>query len=282
MPDVVGRYVSEGAVLAQALNWNTAESRRETVPTSCPHTGNVLVSWIRLDNRESLARDLGLSASDGAAMTDPELVLAGYRRWGPETACRLKGDFAFAILEPDKGRVYLARDPMGIRPLYYADGREAFAFTTTLACFKEIDWIDSTLTEKWLAFYLAGLSDSVPGLTAYAGVTEVLPGHQVVVDGGSVTMTRYHEFRDDPPWRTSIDPRYVDEYREEFLRSVGARMRSDYPIGAENSGGLDSASIIAVVRELGGLDAVSRRSACRSSLMTRGTCEMRSRGPTSV
>ena len=254
-PDVVGRYVRDGAVLAQALNWNTPESRRETVPTVCPHTGNVLISWMRLDNRESLARELGMSASEGSAMTDPELVLAGYRRWGTETARRLAGDFALAIFEPASGRVYLARDPMGIRPLYYAEGHEAFAFATTLACFHEIDWVDSTPSQKWLAFYLAGLSDSVTGLVAFAGVTEVLPGHHVVVEDGAAAMTRYHQFRDDPLWRTATEPRFVDEYREEFLHAVGARMRSAYPIGAENSGGLDSASIIGVIRELGGRDA---------------------------
>jgi asparagine synthase (glutamine-hydrolysing) len=254
-PDVAGRYVGTGAVLAQALNWNTSESQRETVPTVCPHTGNVLVSWLRLDNREELGSALRLSASDASDMTDPDYVLAAYRQWGTDTARHLEGDFAFAVFEPLTRRVYLARDPMGIRSLFYAHDRDNLTFSTTQACFHEFEWVDSTLSKTWLAFYLANLAVTSPAMTALSGVTAVLPGHQVTLHDGHLTETRYHEFCDDPPWTLDADPRFVREYREEFLGAVRRRIRSAYLLGAENSGGLDCASILAAFRALAGADA---------------------------
>lgn len=254
-PDTSGSYRDAAAVLAQALNWNTPESQRETVPTVCPHTGNVLVSWLRLDNRAAIARELGIPDSAAARMTDPDLVLAGYRAWGAGTARHLEGDFALAVYEPATRRVYLARDPLGIRPLYYAATPERVAFATVPACFADVPGIDSSPSPEWVTYYLAGLSDSRPGLTALAGVCEVLPGHQLTVADGIVASGRYHAFRDDPPWTLEPDPRHLEAYREQFLGATRARMRSAYPLGAENSGGLDSASIIGVVRELAGADA---------------------------
>lgn len=254
-PDAVGRFITERVALVQALNWNTTESIRETVPTVCPATGNIVVSWLRLDDRAGLSRQLGLAAAEAAAMTDPDLVLAAFRRWGTDTARHLAGDFAFAVHEPASGRTYLARDRMGIRPLFYAKTDELVAFSTTPASFREIPGVDAGMSEKWLVYYLASYSSTVPGLTAIKGSVELLPGHDAVIVDGRVSPRQYHRFQDNPPWSDTSDDRYVDAYRAEFFRAVGVRLRSAYALGSENSGGLDSASIIAVIRELGGADA---------------------------
>lgn len=249
-PDVTGVLHDRGVVLAQALNWNTAESLREDVPTICPHTGNVLVSWIRLDNRGELAAALRTSPAEATRMTDPELVLAAYRRWRYDTARHLQGDFAIAVVEPDARCVYLARDPIGIRPLYYARTSQSFSFATVPASFRAVSGVDTALSEKWLAFYLAGHAGTVPGLAPMGGIDELLPATQAVIQDGAIQVSRYHEFVDDAPWADEPDAQQVELYRREFVRSVGMRMRSAYPLGSENSGGLDSASIIAVMRDL--------------------------------
>lgn len=231
-------------LLAQTLIFNTPESNHEQTPYCCPESGLVITAWARLDNRDGLARALGHLSLDET--TDPMLILAAYRKWGSGCVARLLGDFAFAIADPGERRVFLARDPLGVRPLYYRLDEGRLVFATTAAVFAHIHALQAEPDPDWMARYLAGLSMSHTA-TAYRGVLKLAPGHWLRVGLKDSVLERYFWFEDESPPASRRDPEWVEAYRAVLEEAVRCRVRSAHPLGSENSGGLDSGSVTAFV-----------------------------------
>ncbi|WP_186456827.1 asparagine synthase-related protein [Sphingomonas suaedae] len=227
----------------QALTWNTPESKHETVPEVCADTGRVIVGWIRLDNRAELCVQLGLELR--ADLTDPQLVLAAHRAWGEVCPDRIEGDFSFLIYDPARHTAFCARDALGVRPFFYHLSRELFVFASTAAVYPVLRRFDAAPSREWMARFLIG--ESADGMnTAYAQVKKLPPAHILsVAREGAAEPVRYFGFEDSAPQIWRRDARRVDAYRDAFHRAVEARLRSAWRIGAENSGGIDSATIIA-------------------------------------
>ncbi|WP_374405292.1 asparagine synthase-related protein [Pelagerythrobacter sp.] len=249
--DRTGEWRADDALMVQALRWNTRESQHEKVPARCPATGRVLVGWLRLENRAELLVSLGVGSPE--APDDAQLVLAAHRQWGEGCADRLHGDFAFAIYDPARHAVFCARDALGVKPFFYHLGPDLFVFAGTAAVFPALRSFDASPSREWLARYLIGESAD-PAKTAYANVAKLPPAHTLAVEREGVTEPRrYFAFADTAPQADRRDLARVDAYREAFHRAVEDRLRSAYRIGAENSGGLDSATIIGhAVRTLPG------------------------------
>ena len=241
--DRCGVWQGDGALLVQALTWNTAESKHEAVPEQCPVTGRVIVSWLRLDNRGDLCAALGIA--ERPELTDPQLVLAAYHRWGEECPDRLEGDFSFAIYDPANHRLFCARDCTGARSFFYALRDDAFVFATTAAVFPAIRLPGIAPSEAWMARYLMGMSER-DDECAFDGVRKLPPAHRLaVIRTGAPRAERYFEFRDTAPFRLKRDEAWVRDYRETFHRAVEDRLRTDWRIGAETSGGLDTSTVLA-------------------------------------
>lgn len=249
-PDRIGTIQLDRFTAVQAITFNTPESHDEVLPSICPATGNVLVSWIRLDNRAELGRALEISGHKLKRATDPDLVLAAYRRWGVDCANKLEGDFSFALWDKRREALFLARDSIGVKPLFYAETDDAIAFATTAACFSDYKTVDTTPNPVWLARYISLTSKSFTE-TPFPGVHKLAPGHWLFVDRGETAhIRRFHEFVDDAPWSNERDPRWAAEYRQLLEESVRNRLRSSYPQGAETSGGLDSSTIVGLIAHL--------------------------------
>lgn len=240
--DRTGAWQGAGALLVQALTWNTAESKHEAVPEICAETGRVIVGWIRIDNRAELCAQLGLELRGD--LTDPQLVLSAHRVWGEDCPGRLEGDFSFVIYDPARHIAFCARDALGVRPFFYHLGRELFVFASTAAVFPVLRRFDAAPSREWMARYLIGESAN-PLKSAYAQVSKLPPAHALMLGReGASEPVRYFEFADTAPKTYRRDEGRVEAYREAFHRAIEARLRSDYSIGAENSGGLDTATII--------------------------------------
>jgi asparagine synthase (glutamine-hydrolysing) len=240
--DRTGAWSGSGALLVQALTWNTAESKHEAVPEICAETGRVIVGWVRLDNRAALCAQLGLELRE--SLTDPQLILAAHRAWGETCPDWLEGDFSFLIHDPEQHTAFCARDALGVRPFFYHVSRDLFVFASTAAVFPVLRRFDAAPSREWMARFLIGESAD-PVKTAYARVTKLPPSHFLALGReGAADPVRYFGFADTAPKSYRRDERWVEAYREEFHRAVEARLRSAYPIGAENSGGIDSATII--------------------------------------
>jgi asparagine synthase (glutamine-hydrolysing) len=182
-----------------------------------------------------------LGESGFTTSSDTEVILRGYRQWDEAVLERLRGMFAFALWDEDAGVLLCARDRFGVKPLYYtvADGILYFA-SEAKALLPFVPAIETDLEgfKDYLSFQFC-----LAGKTLFKGINELLPGHLLRVRNGAVEVRRYWEVYFEPDFDHT--PRYYERRVEELLRdSVRLHLRSDVPVGAYLSGGLDS-SIVA-------------------------------------
>ena len=242
-PDGI-RYHTEGAVGLAHLALNiTPESAREHQPLVSERGDLVLVADARIDNREELVRTLW----DGSYFpdeppTDAELILKAYRRWGEGCPAHLIGDFAFAIWEARRGRLFAARDAMAMRALYYRVEPRRVLFGTEVKQILAVDGVPARLFEPAVGAYLAGPFGHLEW-SFYEGISQLAPAHALVVDASGQRTWRYWDI--DPDFRLEYptEEEYVEHFLEVFLEAVRCRLRSTKPVGLFLSGGMDSGSI---------------------------------------
>lgn len=198
----------------------------------------VSVSWT---TGSASARERAIAAG----VSPDEWILDLYREHGDSFPQTLTGGYALALWDGLGGRVILARDPMGLRPLYYAllDGELWFA--TSVA--KLVSYLpgSSRPSHEWILRYVADTASIDRSWTPFEGVQELPRGHMLVLDRQGVRQEVFHRFRDDATWATQRDPGCVRRYRDTFLGVLDELAGSQTVLGAENSGGLDSGSVIA-------------------------------------
>nr|WP_319565117.1 asparagine synthase-related protein [uncultured Rhodoferax sp.] len=239
--DQQGCWQSGPACLLEQRVFNGPHNRDDTLPLRCADTGVALAFWGRLDNRPELAAKLGMP--DEAS--DAQLALAAWRSWGEAMPEHLLGDFALAVLDPVRKRAFLVRDPLGVRPLYYRLDGQLLAFATSVVALKDMKGLPLTPDADWMARYVLHLSMS-ERQTGYREVVKLPPGHCLSVDEeGQAHLRRWHNWRDDAPAASQRNPRWVEDYRAVLEESIRCRMVSEHPLGTENSGGIDSATITA-------------------------------------
>ncbi len=183
-----------------------------------------------------------------ATNSDTEVLLHLYEEFGPGCLARLNGQFAFAIWDARKQILFLGRDRLGIRPLFYAHANGSLVFASEvkalLACPEVTAEIDPVTLDQIFTYW-----SPLPGRTVFKGIQQLPPGHFLVSSGEETTVKRYWELSFPPETTTSAaNGRGPDEYLEEFRTlltdATSIRLRSDVPVGAYLSGGLDS-SIVA-------------------------------------
>ncbi|MCF2872355.1 asparagine synthase-related protein [Octadecabacter sp. G9-8] len=240
--DVQGAWSNDQMLMVQTVTWNTPQSRHETAPQTCPKTGRVIVSWSRLDNRAQLCSALGLTDSD--TLTDPQIILAGFDMWDDACADRFEGDFSFVIYDPQTSRTFCARDSIGARPFFYYVDADVFVCASTPVVFTGMKALKITPSRAWMARHMADAPHDMTH-SAFEGVARLAPAHSMrVTREGPVEPQPYFEFKDTAPAATHRDPQYLEDYRAAFHTATEARLRSDFRVGSESSGGLDSSSII--------------------------------------
>lgn len=201
-------------------------------------------------NYQELRADLIARGHRFSTNTDTEVIVHSYEEFGTRCVERFRGMFAFAIYDTKQGSLFIARDRLGIKPLYYstAGGRLVFASEVKPVLLASGGY--ATPDPAAVDFFTA--IGYVPGEdTMFKGVKKLLPGHFLQWKPGQLapTIERYWEVPDGP-----IRPRSFDEASEEFQallkESVRLRLISDVPLGAFLSGGVDSSVIVAQMREL--------------------------------
>lgn len=180
--------------------------------------------------------------------TDSEVILHLYETFGAQCLERLRGQFAFALWDNARNELFLARDHVGIRPLYYteASGRLLFASEVkALFVHPEVERsIDPRALDQIFTFWT-----TLPGHTAFQGICEVPPGHYLKLSRGRFRMVRYWDIP-LPVEHASIDlsaDEIIEEVRHLLHDAVRMRLRADVPVGAYLSGGLDSTGVTSLV-----------------------------------
>jgi asparagine synthase (glutamine-hydrolysing) len=197
-------------------------------------------------NFKELRREL-VSNHDFYTRTDTEILVHLYEEYGDEFVTKLNGMFAFALWDSRKGLLYLARDRLGIKPLYYAEINGNILFSSEIKSILADPGVPRDLDIDALNCYLSYNYTPAP-LTMYTTVKKLLPGHLVKVKGSRITQKQYWDIRYENGNREAIGP-IVEEFLGVFRRSVKRQLISDVPLGAFLSGGIDSSAVVAVMTE---------------------------------
>jgi asparagine synthase (glutamine-hydrolysing) len=244
-PDSRCEYSERGIDIRYFQFHITKESRREIQPHLIP-SGGVLVWDGRLDNRgEHFGRMRNLLSSDA---TDVDIVAAAYEQWGTESLGMLVGDWALSLWNPHDRTLLLAKDFLGSRHVYYTLDDKQVTWCTILDPLVLFAGKSIELEEEYLAGWLSLFSAA--HLTPYVGIHSVPPSSYVVLKPGKSTVKKYWEFDPGKRIRYRSDTEYEEHFRMVFGESVRRRLRSDSPVLAELSGGMDSSSIVCVADDL--------------------------------
>lgn len=184
--------------------------------------------------------------------TDTEVIVHLYEELGTACVERLRGMFVLAVWDARRRQLFLARDRLGIKPLYYAAQPHRFMFGSELKCLLQVpDWSPSIDLEA-LSHYVS-LSYVPEPLSIFAGVSKLPPGHWLLVRPGRVQLQQYWEL----PWperngheRKLSEEQCAEEIRTLFAESIRLHRVSDVPLGAFLSGGIDSSTVVAVLSRL--------------------------------
>jgi asparagine synthase (glutamine-hydrolysing) len=238
-PDGESQYVQESVGMLYQPFHTTTESREE----SQPFVGSQHVfTWDgRLDNRDDLAGALRNLLP--IRPTDVAIVAAAFERWGTDCFGKLIGEWAASIWDPSNKQLLLARDYIGVRQLFYYPQRHQVAWCTILSALAQYGG-GLTVCDEYVAGYLA--FKPAANLTPYQELRSVPPGGFVSVRNGEYATHAYWRF---DPWRKTrfkTNAEYEDQYFCLLRQAVRRRLRSDRPVLAALSGGLDSTSIVCV------------------------------------
>src|SRR5882757_9064761 len=182
--------------------------------------------------------------------SDTETIVHLYEEYGPDCVQHLRGMFAFAIWDRDKKTLFIARDRLGIKPLYYQLTSERLLFGSEIKVLLAHGSIrpefDRVALPEFLAFgYLSGEN------TFYSGIHKLLPGHTMEIGlDGQPKIRQYWDLDVSSPHESRDESHYVQSYRELLEGAVSSHLMSDVPLGVFLSGGLDSSAVAALMTKI--------------------------------
>jgi asparagine synthase (glutamine-hydrolysing) len=184
--------------------------------------------------------------------SDTEVLVHGFEQWGSSLVEKLNGMFAFAIYDRCRGRLFLARDRFGEKPLYYCHHRHGFAFASELTALGLHPAVTRTLSRRALQKYFAYGYIPAP-LAMFEGCAKLPGGCYLTydLDDGAFTVKRYWRFQIEPDesLRREDENRLADELRALFIQATRRRLISDVSLGIFLSGGIDSSGVLATASQ---------------------------------
>ncbi len=213
----------------------------------CPRAGASAV-WIiyngEVYNHAELRRELEARGHRFHTRCDTEAILHAYEEWGEACVQRLKGMFGFAIWDGARRRLFLARDRLGIKPLYYHWARGRLVFASEIKAILEDPSIERRVDPQAVYDYVG--YEFVPGpRTMFAGIEKLQPGHTLTLEDGRISLRPYWDLTFE---RSDIGWEEAKRRVLELLRTaVERRLMSDVPLGVFLSGGVDSSSVLAMM-----------------------------------
>ncbi len=261
-PDDEGTFIENGIALGHRRLSIIDLSKNGHQPMSTADGRYSIVYNGELYNYKSLKLELQRAATDGAntdpypfkTQSDTEVILAAYLRWGANCLKYFNGMFAFAIWDKEKQELFIARDRLGIKPLYYWTDGKTLVFASELRALLESNFIARKVDFASLNYYVTYQTVHAPN-TIIEDVKMLLPGHYMILDKKSlVNGVAQHKY-----WSLlNITTQKLDKSYGEICKdvqallfdAVEARLVADVPFGAFLSGGIDSSIIVAIMSKL--------------------------------
>lgn len=250
-PDEKGLHIGDGGGLAHA--------RLSIIDLSCgqqPMTNEDQTIWITFNgeifNYLELRDPLVAAGHVFATHSDTEVILHQYEEKGEDCVDAFNGDFAFAIWDKPRQRLMLARDRMGVRPVYYTIRNGVLAFASEVKALLQVPGVraelDPVAIDQCFTFWFP-----LAPRTTFKDIHELSPGHVLIADRAGVRVKRYWslsypEAGDDSAMRGRSEDDIAEELEALLLDATRIRLRSDVPVGAYLSGGLDSSVVTALIK----------------------------------
>lgn len=246
-PDGVGLYESEQVTLGHNRLAIIDLSPQGAQPMKNADGSLVITYNGELYNYRELRREL--AGYPFKSESDTEVILAAYARWGIECLKRFNGIFAFALWDTKKKELLLARDPMGVKPLYYIVQDGAVFFSSEIKALLEAG-VSRAMNREAFARYMR-MTDVVGPDTLLREVKKLPPGYSAIAKAGTLTLTNYWELDITRKERRSARA-WEESIRSTLDAAVTRQLVSDRPVGVFLSGGIDSSAVLAsVVRAQG-------------------------------
>ena len=222
-------------------------------PMHDPATGNWIVYNGELYNFRDIREELLQAGIGFANQSDTEVVLKAYARWGEACLEKFRGMYAFAIWDARRCRLFLARDPMGIKPLYYAHTDSYFLFASEVRTLVKSGLVKSRIDRAGLINYLTFGSAYDP-ITLVEGIRALPAAHSMVWESGSLRQSKYWDLagmaRASGPelqFNAVTESGAVTELKHALEEVVRSQLVSDVPVGVFLSGGIDSSALVSIL-----------------------------------
>ncbi len=226
-------------------------------PMIDPHLGHAIVYNGAIYNYPQLRRELEVKGYRFFSTGDTEVILKAYHAWGEACVERFNGMFAFAISDRDTGRVFLARDRLGIKPLYYAETDEGLRFASALPALLASGGVDTRIDPVALHLYMTFHAVVPAPYTILRGVRKLPPGTTMTIepDGKRREHTYWRPvFNRDPEEARYSFEDWKHRLLSELQAAIDRRMIADVPVGCLLSGGVDSSLVVGMLARSGQAD----------------------------
>ena len=249
-PDESGIYVSNNIGLG-SVRLSIIDLATGTMPL--PNANNSL--WIvfngEIFNHIELREELLAKNHTFKTQSDTEVIVHLYEEYGPEFLNKLNGQFAIAIWDKTKQELFLARDRVGIRPLFYTTIGNTFVFASEIKSFLEFPEFHPKISEKTLSEYFTFWT-SLSADTIFEGVSELPPGSYMTINARSKSIKTYWTLPITKPnaYEFNTAKEAAETFETIFTDAVKLRLRADVPVAAYLSGGLDSSITTAFIKKI--------------------------------
>jgi len=220
-------------------------------PMQDPDTSNWIVYNGEIYNFRELRKELEQIGARFVSHSDTEVVLKAYALWGQACLPRFRGMFALALWDANRHQLLLARDPMGIKPLYYVQAGSFFLFASEVRSLLGTGLLPRRIDAAGLSNYL-NFGSSYDPLTLIKGIRNLPAGHSLTWKGGALQLSRYWDLVDDSSLPRQITSGHeesdaIREIQPMIAEAVRMQLVSDVPVGVFLSGGIDSSALVSIL-----------------------------------
>jgi asparagine synthase (glutamine-hydrolysing) len=227
-------------------------------PMHDAETGNWIVYNGEIYNFRDVRSELEQAGTTFVSDSDTEVLLKAYARWGDECLAKFRGMFALALWDAGRHRLFIARDPMGIKPLYFAQTGAYFVFASEVRTVLGTGLVKTRIDPAGLLNYLTFGSAYDP-LTVVEGIHSLPPGHKLIWEGGVLSQSSYWDLVDElevggrrSPSSSAENQKSAAATLQPILEeAVRLQLVSDVPVGVFLSGGIDSSTLVSILSRSG-------------------------------